>query len=35
LPKIDRWRILLGYICEQITRHTVLPQPPPALAGAG
>jgi hypothetical protein len=35
LPKIDRWRVLLGYICERITRQTVLPTPPPALAGVG
>jgi Flp pilus assembly protein TadD len=35
LPKIDRWRVLLGYICARITRKTVLPSPPPALAGAG
>ena len=35
LPKIDRWRVLLGYICERITRQTVLPSPTPALAGAG
>jgi hypothetical protein len=35
LPKIDRWRVLLGYICERITRQTVLPPPPMALAGAG
>jgi hypothetical protein len=35
LPKIDRWRVLLGYICERITRQTVLPSPPTALAGAG
>jgi hypothetical protein len=35
LPKIDRWRVLLGYICERITRQTILPTPPPALAGTG
>ncbi|EKD97611.1 MAG: hypothetical protein ACD_23C00835G0004, partial [uncultured bacterium] len=27
LPKIDRWRVLLGYICERITGQTVLPTP--------
>ena len=31
LPKIDRWRVLVGYICERITRQTVLPYPPPGL----
>ena len=35
LPTGDRWRVLLGYICEQITRQTVLPQLPPALVEAG
>ena len=35
LPKIDRWRVLVGYICERITRQTVLPSASPALAGAG
>lgn len=35
LPKTDRWRVLLGYICERITRQTVLPSPPPGLAGVG
>jgi hypothetical protein len=35
LPKIDRWRVLLAYICERITPQTVLPSPPPALAGVG
>jgi hypothetical protein len=33
LPKIDRWRVLVGYICERITGQTILPTPPPALAG--
>jgi len=23
LPKIDRWRVLPGYICEGITRHRI------------
>ena len=35
LPKIDRWRVLVGYICERITRQTILPSPQPALAGVG
>ncbi len=35
LPKFDRWRVLLGYICERITRQTVLPSPPAAIVGAG
>ncbi len=35
LPKIDRWRVLLGYICEQITRQTVLPSHSTPLAGRG
>jgi hypothetical protein len=35
LPKIDRWRVLVGYICEQITRQTILQPPQSALAGAG
>ena len=35
LPKIDRWHILLGYICERITHQSILPSPPPALAGGG
>ncbi|MFO0202804.1 MAG: transposase, partial [Alphaproteobacteria bacterium] len=35
LPTIDRWRVLLDYICERITRQTVLPCPPTALAGGG
>lgn len=35
LPKVDRWRVLLGYICDRITRQTVLPSPSPDLAGGG
>lgn len=35
LPKVDRWPVLLGYICERITRQTILPTPPAALAGGG
>jgi hypothetical protein len=32
LPKIDRWRELLAYICRQIVDQNPLPTPPPALA---
>jgi len=35
LPKLDRWRALVGYICERITGQTVLPSHPPALQGVG
>ena len=35
LPKIDRWRVLVGYISERITGKMILPTPPPALAGDG
>jgi hypothetical protein len=35
LPKVDRWRVLVGYICEQITRQTILQPPLSALVGAG
>jgi hypothetical protein len=35
LPKVDRWRVLLGYICERITSQPILPTPPPTLAGLG
>lgn len=31
LPKLNRWRALVGSICERITGQTVLPTPPPAL----
>jgi hypothetical protein len=32
LPKLDRWRALLAYICQQIVGQIGLPTPPPALA---
>lgn len=35
LPKIDRWRVLVGYISERITGKMILPTPPPVLAGVG
>ena len=35
LPKIDRWRVLLGYICERITHQTILTSPPTPLTGIG
>ncbi len=38
VPKIDRWRVLLCYICERITQQTILTQPPlplPVLAVVG
>ncbi len=35
LPKVDRWRVLIGYICERITGQTILPTPPPVLTGVG
>ncbi|MCX7238813.1 MAG: hypothetical protein NTU86_00060 [Burkholderiales bacterium] len=35
LPKIDRWRVLVRYICEQITRQPILQFPKPASAGDG
>ncbi|MDR3368998.1 hypothetical protein [Rhodoferax sp.] len=35
LPKVDRWRVLVGYICERITRQTVLHSPPSVLSAAG
>ncbi len=35
LPKLNRWHALVDYICERITRQTILPTPPPALQGAG
>jgi hypothetical protein len=33
LPQLDRWRALLDYICRRIVGQTILPTPPPALAG--
>ena len=35
LQKIDRWRVLVGYISERITGQTVLPTSPPVLAEGG
>jgi hypothetical protein len=35
LPNINRWRALVAYISERITGQTVLPTPPPVLAGLG
>lgn len=33
LPGIERWPVLLNYICERIIGATVLPTPPPRLTG--
>lgn len=35
LPKLDRWRALLAYICQRIVAQSALPTPPPALAAPG
>ena len=35
LPKLDRWRTLLHYICQRILRHIDLPTPPPRLSAPG
>ena len=35
LPKLDRWRTLLAYICERIVGQMTLPTPPPMLAASG
>lgn len=35
LPGLDRWRALLDYICQRIIGPSILPTPPPALAGHG
>jgi len=32
LPKLDRWRALVAYICQRIVGQTALPTPPPLLA---
>jgi len=32
LPKLDRWRALVAYICQRIVGQTALPTPPPMLA---
>jgi hypothetical protein len=35
LPKIDRWRSLLAYICQRIVGQMELPTPPPTLSAPG
>ena len=35
LPGLDRWKVLLEYICRRIVGQTALPTPPPALAASG
>lgn len=35
LPKLDRWRVLVAYICQRIVGHIGLPIPPPTLAAPG
>jgi hypothetical protein len=35
LPKLDRWRALLAYICQRIVSQISLPTPPPTLAAPG
>jgi hypothetical protein len=35
LPKLDRWRVLLAYICQRIVGQIGLPTPPPTLAAPG
>jgi hypothetical protein len=35
LPKIDRWQVLLDYICQRIVGQIGLPTPPPTLAAPG
>ena len=35
LPKLDRWRVLLAYICQRIVGRIGLPTPPPTLAAPG
>ncbi len=35
LPKIDRWRVLLAYICQRIVGQIGLPTLPPALSAHG
>lgn len=35
LPKLDRWRALLAYICQRIVGQFGLPTPPPRLAAPG
>jgi hypothetical protein len=35
LPKLDRWRVLVGYICQRIVSQSALPTPPPMLTAPG
>ena len=35
LPKLDRWRALLAYICQRIVGQIGLPTPPPTLPAPG
>jgi hypothetical protein len=35
LPKLDRWRVLLAYICQRIVGRIGLPTPPPTLPAPG
>ena len=35
LPKLDRWRALLAYICQRIVGQIGLPIPPPTLPAPG
>ena len=35
LPKLDRWRVLLAYICQRIVGQIGLPTPPPTLSAPG
>jgi hypothetical protein len=35
LPRLDRWRTLLDYICKRIVEETNLPAPPAALPAPG
>jgi hypothetical protein len=35
LPKLDRWRALLAYICQRIVGQIGLPVPPPPLSAPG
>jgi len=35
LPRLDRWRALVAYICQRIVGQSALPTPPPMLAAPG
>ncbi len=35
LPKLDRWRVLLAYICQRIVGQIGLPTTPPMLSASG